>query len=185
MNIEPLEIPDVLHIEPRIFSDDRGYFFESYNRDSYLDAGLTATFVQDNVSLSKRGVVRGLHFQYPRPQGKLVSALTGEVFDVAVDIRTGSSTFGKWVGAFLSAEKGNQLFIPEGFAHGFCVVSESAIIFYKCTDFYVPEVDRGIRWDDPDFAIAWPVEAPILSPKDRTAPLYSQLDPAALPSFPS
>ncbi len=185
MNIKPLEIPDVLHIEPRIFSDDRGYFLESYNRDSYLAAGLTATFGQDNVSLSKRGVVRGLHFQYPRPQGKLVSALTGEVFDVAVDIRTGSPTFGKWVGAYLSAEKGNQLYIPEGFAHGFCVVSDSAILQYKCTDFYVPEADRGIRWDDPDFAVVWPVETPILSPKDQTAPLYSQLDLNALPSFPS
>ena len=183
MHIQPLEIPDVLYIEPTIFADNRGYFFESFNQDAYVDAGLNVTFVQDNVSLSKRGVLRGLHFQNPRPQGKLVFALAGEVFDVAVDIRTGSPTFGKWVGAYLSAEKGDQLYIPQGFAHGFCVVSDSAIFQYKCTDFYVPEADRGIRWDDPEFSVAWPVETPILSTKDQTAPLYAQLDLDALPNF--
>ena len=167
MKVEHLSLSGLILIEPRIFRDDRGHFLESWNQDRYEEAGIDAPFVQDNVSWSAKGVLRGLHFQEPHAQGKLISVLHGEVWDVAVDIRVGSETFGRWLGMTLSAENGRQLYIPEGFAHGFVVVSEGALFSYKCTEYYHPEAELAIRWDDPDLAIEWPVPDPVLSRKDR------------------
>jgi len=178
MKVTETELPGVLLVEPRIFRDHRGFFFESWSAERYRQAGIPGPFVQDNVSRSSRGVLRGLHFQNPHPQGKLVTVLEGEVFDVAVDLRVGSPTFGKWAGYYLSAENGRQLYIPEGFAHGFVVTSEFAIFSYKCTEYYRPEADRSLRWNDPEIGIEWPVEEPILSPKDAAAPLLGELLPA-------
>ncbi len=162
-------IPDVVVLEPRVFGDARGHFFESFNRRALEAAlGRSLDFVQDNQSMSLRGVLRGLHYQQPRPQGKLVRVVRGEVFDVAVDLRRGSPTFGRWTGQTLSAENRRQLWIPEGFAHGFLVLSEAAEFLYKTTDYWHPEHERCIRWDDPDLAIAWPAlgEPPRVSAKD-------------------
>jgi dTDP-4-dehydrorhamnose 3,5-epimerase len=168
MNVTETRLPGVLLIEAKRFHDERGYFLESWNERRYREAGIPGPFVQDNVSLSRKGVLRGLHYQRePHGQGKLVSVLRGEVFDVAVDLRAGSETFRQWVGVTLSAEDGRQLYIPEGFAHGFVVTREEAILAYKCTDVYHPETEETIRWDDPEIAIEWPVEQPILSEKDR------------------
>jgi dTDP-4-dehydrorhamnose 3,5-epimerase len=168
VNVVPTAISDVLIIEPRVFSDARGFFKETYHRARYAEAGITAEFVQDNVSRSAQGTLRGMHFQVRRPQGKLVQALLGRIFDVAVDLRRGSPSFGKWVGTELSGENHRQLFVPPGFAHGFCVLSPTADVFYKCTDFYDPEQERTLRWDDPDVGIRWPLsEPPQLSEKDR------------------
>jgi len=178
MKVTETELPGVLLVEPRIFRDHRGFFFESWSAERYRQAGIPGPFVQDNVSRSSRGVLRGLHFQNPHPQGKLVTVLEGEVFDVAVDLRVGSPTFGKWAGYYLSAENGRQLYIPEGFAHGFVVTSEFAIFSYKCTEYYRPEADRSLRWNDPEIGIEWPVKEPVLSPKDATAPLLNELDTA-------
>ncbi len=169
MKVEDTDLPGVKLIHPRVFEDARGFFMETWHRARYREAGLP-DFVQDNLSCSKKGVLRGLHFQHPHPQGKLVQVLAGEIFDVAVDIRQGSPTFARWVGVVLSSKNRRQLYIPEGFAHGFCVLSEEALVAYKCTDVYHPEADRGLRWDDPDIGIAWPIEDPILSPKDAGAP---------------
>lgn len=169
MNISTTEIPDVVLIEPKVFGDDRGFFFESYNARSFADkAGITHQFVQDNHSRSTKGVLRGLHYQIQQAQGKLVRAVLGSIFDVAVDIRQSSPTFGQWVGCLLSAENKHQLWVPPGFAHGFLVVSEVAEVLYKTTDFYAPKHERSIRWDDPDLNIQWPLSSkPILSTKDQ------------------
>lgn len=162
-------LPDVFILEPKVFGDARGFFFESYNKREFRGAtGLDVDFVQDNHSRSSRGVLRGLHYQIAQPQGKLVRCVSGEIFDVAVDLRRGSPTFGRWVGNLLSAENRRQLWIPPGFAHGFLVLSESADFLYKTTDYYAPEYERCLRWDDPDLAIDWPMAgAPVLSDKDR------------------
>jgi len=166
MNVLPTELPGVLLVEPKVHGDARGFFFEAYHQRRYADAGIPGPFVQDNVSRSTRGILRGLHYQHPRGQGKLVWVLAGSVFDVAVDVRRGSPTFGKWVGVELSDQNRRQLWIPAGFAHGFCVTSESADFAYKCTDFYAPEHEQTILWNDPRIGIRWPLEQPRLSAKD-------------------
>ncbi len=173
MKVEETPLPGVKLIHPAAFADERGFFMETWHRERYRQAGFP-DFVQDNLSFSRKGVLRGLHFQHPHPQGKLVQALAGEIFDVAVDIRQGSPTFGRWVGYRLSGENRLQLYIPEGFAHGFCVLSETALVAYKCSDLYHPEADQGLRWNDPHLAIEWPIRNPILSPKDAAAPFLSQ-----------
>ena len=171
MNVIETAIPGVLVIELGVFRDHRGYLFESWSRDRYREAGLLDPFVQDNVSFSTKGVLRGLHYQEPNAQGKLLSVLDGEIFDVAVDIRQGSPTFGKHVAMILSRENRRQFYVPPGFAHGFVVLSDRAFVSYKCTDFYQPKHERSVRWDDPELAIPWPVADPILNGKDREAPL--------------
>ena len=169
MIIETTPLAGLLLIKPDVYGDARGFFQETWNLRRYTEAGLDRHFVQDNLSLSRRGILRGLHFQNPRPQGKLVHVLQGEVFDVAVDVRADSPTFGQWYGAVLSSENHHQLFVPEGFAHGFCVLSDTALFAYKCTDFYNPEAEFSIQWNDPQLAIDWPIENPELSEKDRHA----------------
>jgi dTDP-4-dehydrorhamnose 3,5-epimerase len=171
-------------IEPQVFGDDRGAFFESWNRARWKEeAGLDLEFVQSNVSESSRGVLRGLHYQYPNPQGKLVNVLEGEVYDVAVDVRAGSPTFGRWAAAILSADNKRHFWIPEGFAHGFCVLSEFATFTYQCTTLFARDADAGIRWNDADIAVDWPVSAPLLSEKDRHAPFLRDVDPERLPQM--
>ena len=169
MQAIPTTIPDVLILEPKVFGDDRGFFFESYNRRAFAQAtGFDPDFVQDNHSCSGRGVLRGLHYQVRQPQGKLVRVITGEVFDVAVDLRKDSPTFGRWVGEILSADNKRMMWIPEGFAHGFLVLSEQAELLYKTTDYYAPQYERCIQWNDPSLAISWPLDvAPRLSAKDN------------------
>lgn len=167
MKVTALDIPGLLLIEPALFRDQRGLFCETFHAERYAEAGLTERFVQDNVSRSTRGTLRGLHYQEPHAQGKLAMVVEGAVFDVVVDIRKGSPTFGKWQGFELSSENFRQLYIPPGCAHGFCVTSEQALMVYKCTDFYSPKDERGIIWNDPALAIAWPVTKPLLSPKDQ------------------
>lgn len=170
MKIEPTKLPGVLLIQPAVFGDHRGFFLEGWNRKRFEEQGLHLDFVQDNLSFSRQGILRGLHFQNPNPQGKLVQVLQGEVFDVAVDIRRGSPTFGQWFGAVLSGENHHQLYVPEGLAHGFCVLSETALFSYKCTDFYNPKAEHSLRWDDPDIGIVWPIsQPPTLSAKDEAA----------------
>jgi dTDP-4-dehydrorhamnose 3,5-epimerase len=176
VKVLPTAIPEVLLLEPKVFSDPRGFFFESYNRRSFRDAtGLDVDFVQDNQSFSVRNVLRGLHYQVRQAQGKLISVAAGDIFDVAVDLRRGSPTFGKWVSADLSGGNHRMIWIPPGFAHGYLVTSEHALIHYKVTDYYAPEHERTLLWNDPQLAIAWPLESePILSDKDlRGAPLGS------------
>jgi dTDP-4-dehydrorhamnose 3,5-epimerase len=177
------DLPGCLVIEPRVFGDSRGFFFEQWSRERYAAHGIVMEAVQANVSRSARGVLRGLHYQLPNPQGKLVSVLEGEVFDVAVDIRRGSPTFGKWAAVVLSADNQRQFWIPPGFAHGFAVTSEHALFHYFCSTPYDAAADKGIRWDDPALAIDWPIAAPELSAKDRVAPLLSALTEDALPSL--
>jgi len=174
MKATPLAVPDVILIEPKVFEDERGFFFESFNRKAFEEAiGFSPTFVQDNHSKSGKGVLRGLHYQLsPNAQGKLVRVVQGQVFDVAVDIRENSSTFGKWIGETLSADNKKQIWIPEGFAHGFITLSESAEFLYKTTDYYAPEYERCIRWDDPFIGINWLIEEePLVSVKDREGTL--------------
>ena len=178
---EKTSLPGVLLFKPDIFADDRGSFRETFHAAKYRELGLEAVFVQDNFSRSKRDVLRGLHYQLRHPQGKLVAAMQGAIFDVAVDIRVGSPTFGRWMGQVLSDENGFQLFIPAGFAHGFCVLSDIADVLYKCTDYYVREDDCGLRWSDPGLTINWPVKSPILSAKDEQLPIIQQLTPDKLP----
>lgn len=173
MNVTPLRLSGALLLEARVFGDTRGFFFEAWNARDHRAAGVDRPWVQDNVSRSSRGVVRGLHFQNPRPQSKLVSCIEGEVWDVIVDLRRSSPTFGQWEACTLSP--GRQLFVPIGFAHGFCVTSESAIVAYKCDDFWSPETERGLAWDDPALAIEWPIRAPVLSGKDQEYPRLSDL----------
>jgi dTDP-4-dehydrorhamnose 3,5-epimerase len=180
MKIEHTELPGVLVIELEKYNDSRGNFVEAWHKERYLGFGITSEFVQDNLSYSKKGVLRGLHYQNPRPQGKLVSVLDGEVFDVAVDLRIGSPTFGGWFGMILSFENNRQLYIPEGFAHGFVVTSNSATFSYKCTEVYDKGCERTIRWDDPDIGIQWPVGNPILSDKDRSGLLLKEMGPEGL-----
>lgn len=174
------KIPDVVILEPTVYGDERGFFYESYNERAFKEAiGYAPSFVQDNHSRSAKGVLRGLHYQIKQPQGKLVRVVSGEVFDVAVDLRRGSEAFGCWVGELLSAENKRQLWVPEGFAHGFLVVSEYAEFLYKTTDFYAPEHERSIRWDDPDLAIEWPLDsgqAPSLSAKDKVGVGFSEAE---------
>lgn len=174
MKVTQTEIPDVLIIEPRVFKDERGFFFESYNENNFRqNTGLDVCFVQDNHSRSIRNVLRGLHYQIQQPQGKLVRAIAGTIFDVAVDLRKNSLTFGRWVGHLLDADNKQQLWIPPGFAHGFLVVSEVAEIAYKTTDYYAPDCERCIVWNDPDLAIAWyGAPEPILSAKDRAGQFF-------------
>ena len=178
MNATPLAIPEVILFEPKVFGDDRGFFFESFNQARFEQAvGRAVNFVQDNHSRSGRNVLRGLHYQIRQAQGKLVRVTTGEVFDVAVDLRRSSPTFGQWVGAVLSAENKKQLWVPAGFAHGFLVLSDDAEFVYKATDYYHPEAERGIRWNDPAIGIAWPRSSqPLLSPKDQSAPLLADAE---------
>ena len=167
MNVVPTDLPGVLLLEPRVFGDSRGFFQEVFHRTKYAAIGIDVEFVQDNMSRSHRGTVRGLHFQIQHAQGKLVHVPHGEVFDVAVDVRRGSPTFGHWAGVTLSGDNHRQLYIPPGYAHGFCVLSETADVVYKCTDFYHPEHERTLLWNDPTVGIAWPLPGePILSPKD-------------------
>ena len=166
MKLIPCEIPGLMVIEPKVFRDPRGYFFELWNEAQYHAAGLDCRFVQDNLSRSNRGVLRGLHFQNPKAQGKLVTVLQGEIFDVAVDLRRSSATFGRWHGLTLSADSGRQFFIPAGFAHGFLVLSETALFHYKCTEFYSAANEWTLRWDDPSLGIRWPLPDPTLSPRD-------------------
>lgn len=173
MKFQPTALPDVILVEPAVFRDDRGFFLETYHQKRYADGGIPDLFVQDNHSYSIRGTLRGLHAQLRQPQGKLVRAVQGEIFDVAVDIRPDSPTFGRWVGEILSGDNYRQLWVPPGFAHGFCVLSETAHVQYKCTDFYVRDDEIGIVWNDPGIGaggIDWPVAEPLLSPKDRDAP---------------
>jgi dTDP-4-dehydrorhamnose 3,5-epimerase len=171
MKVTPTELAGVLLIEPRVFQDERGYFFESYHEQRYLSLGIPSRFVQDNQSHSKQGVLRGMHYQLGQPQAKLVQVLRGEVYDVAVDIRKGSPQFGRWVGVRLSGENKHQLYVPEGFAHGFYVLSETADVHYKCSDFYAQQEERGIRWDDPAVGIQWPVGPRIVAARDAAFPL--------------
>jgi len=180
MNVLTCPIPGLRIIEPKVFGDTRGFFVETWNRRRYGEAGVDVDFVQDNVSSSRRGTLRGLHFQNPNPQGKLLQVLQGEVFDVAVDIRRNSATFGKWHGLVLSGENKRQFYIPPGFAHGFVVLSETALFQYKCTEFYSPKDEMAIRWDDPDIGIEWPVEQPLLSERDAKALRLQAMPPERL-----
>jgi dTDP-4-dehydrorhamnose 3,5-epimerase len=166
MKISTCDIAGLFVLEPQVFGDSRGFFMEMWNRRRYHEAGINGDFVQDNISFSKRGILRGLHFQNPNPQAKLMQVLQGEVFDVAVDIRRGSPTFGRWHGVVLSSENKKQFYIPAGFAHGFAVLSETALFHYKCTEFYTPKDEMAIRWDDPDIGIQWPIQAPLVSDRD-------------------
>ncbi|HLW74570.1 MAG TPA: dTDP-4-dehydrorhamnose 3,5-epimerase [Gammaproteobacteria bacterium] len=178
MEFERLTIPDVVLVKPKVLGDVRGWFFESWEARKFASAGLDAAFVQDNYSCSVQGTLRGLHYQILKPQGKLVRVTAGEVFDVAVDIRRSSPSFGKWVGTILSGDNKHQLWVPPGFAHGFYVLSESAEFFYKCSDFYAPEHERTLRWDDPSLGIVWPLEGrvPLLSAKDQHGKALADAD---------
>jgi dTDP-4-dehydrorhamnose 3,5-epimerase len=178
IKVTETKIAGLVIIEPQVFGDERGYFMETYNVQAFAEAGLHMTFVQDNLSMSKKGVLRGLHLQTQFPQGKLVRVISGEVYDVGVDLRHGSSTFGQYFGAILSGENHRMLYIPEGFAHGFLVLSDEAVFTYKCTELYHPEFDTGIVWNDPDIGIDWPLNGiePVLSEKDKKLPLLKETD---------
>jgi len=176
------DIEGLLVIEPSVYPDKRGFFTETFQARRYAEAGIRCEFVQDNLSFSTRGTLRGLHFQIKRAQAKLVYVITGEIFDVAVDLRPGSPTYGKWAGITLSQENRRQLFIPEGFAHGFCVVSDTAYFAYKCSDYYIPEDEGGVLWSDPEIGIRWPTDDPIISPRDLGLPTLAALTPDKLPS---
>jgi dTDP-4-dehydrorhamnose 3,5-epimerase len=173
LQVDRCGLPGVLLITPRVFADGRGFFLESHNQRDFAAAGIPARFVQDNQSRSSRGVLRGLHYQLEHPQGKLVRVTHGRIFDVVADVRAGSPDFGKWIGTILDDERNQALWIPEGFAHGFCVLSDEADVVYKATDFYVPSAERGIRWNDPLLKIEWPIKDPILSARDLDFPLLS------------
>lgn len=183
MKVIETDLPGCLVFEPKVFGDERGFFYESFNHDKLAPLGLQPRFVQGNVSASSRGVLRGLHYQWPKPQGKYVSVIEGEVWDVAVDIRRGSPHFGRWTAALLSADNRRHFWVPEGFAHGFVAVSERAVFTYLCTDTYDPSADASIRWDDPTLAIDWPVSEPSLSPRDAVAPLLVDIPPDRLPIY--
>lgn len=181
MNVEPLSLPEVLLVKPRVYSDLRGRFLETWRADAYGSIGI-GPFVQENLSHSNEGVLRGLHLQHPKAQGKLVSVSRGRAFDVAVDVRTGSPTFGSWVGVELDEVLGWQLWIPPGFAHGFVALSEVSFS-YRCTDYYAPDQELIVRWDDPLIGIRWPVSAPVLSHRDACAPLLRDISPNSLPTY--
>ncbi|MCQ4814648.1 dTDP-4-dehydrorhamnose 3,5-epimerase [Cloacibacillus evryensis] len=175
MKVHTTGFPGLIFIEPRIFGDSRGWFYESWNKERYAEIGITDDFVQDNVSFSSYGVLRGLHYQKPYTQGKLVSVLQGKVWDVVVDLRKSSPTFGKWQGFTLTGEGKEQLYVPKGFAHGFCVLSETTLFQYKCTDKYSPESEQGVMWNDETLNIPWPVENPVISEKDTRHPMFHAL----------
>ena len=183
MKIIETSLPGAMVIEPQVFGDSRGYFYESYNQAAYEAAGIRRAFIQSNVSRSSKGVLRGLHYQWPNPQGKLVSVLEGEVFDVAVEVRRGSSTFGQWAGVMLTAENHRHFWIPEGFAHGFCVLSDFATFTYQCTALYDRTADASLSWNDADIGIDWPISDPLLSDKDRLAPRLREVEAAKLPEY--
>ena len=183
MNVVKTKLPGVLIVEPKVFGDERGFFMETWREERYEEAGIPGRFVQDNLSFSRRGVLRGLHFQNPDQQGKLVYVLEGEVYDVAVDIRDGSPTFGEWVAVTLSSGNKRQFYVPEGFAHGFLVTSSTALFAYKCTARYNAEAEASVLWNDPEIGVEWPVEAPVLSDKDRTAPPLAEISPERLPVY--
>jgi dTDP-4-dehydrorhamnose 3,5-epimerase len=183
MKVIETALPGALILEPQVFGDARGYFYESYNESKFHEAGIDHRFVQCNVSRSARGVLRGLHYQWPNPQGKLVSVLEGEVYDVAVDIRRGSPTFGRSTGVMLTSDNHRHFWVPEGFAHGFCVLSEFATFTYQCTALYDPKADAGIRWNDAALGIDWPLSEPLLSDKDGKTPLLEDVSPERLPVY--
>ncbi len=183
MKILSTFLPGVLILEPAVFEDKRGFFMETYHQKRFADAGVELSFVQDNLSHSVKGTLRGLHYQLHRAQAKLIQVIQGQIFDVAVDIRRGSPTFGKWTGIQLSGENRRQVFVPPGFAHGFCVASETADVVYKCTDVYAPDDEGGILWSDPDLAIDWPVSRPLLSEKDSQCPCLADIPPEKLPLY--
>lgn len=183
MNVKETKLPGVLIVEPNVFGDERGFFLETWSATRYEEAGIPGPFVQDNTSFSRKGILRGLHFQHPHSQGKLVQILSGEVVDVAVDIRAGSPTFGQCVSEVLSGTNHRQMYIPPGFAHGYCVTSETALFSYKCTDFYNPATEGGIIWNDPDLGIDWPTDEPILSAKDSDYPRLKDIPLDRLPPF--
>jgi dTDP-4-dehydrorhamnose 3,5-epimerase len=183
VKILPSSLPEVLIIEPFVFQDERGFFMETYQQRRYTEAGIESIFVQDNLSYSVRGTLRGLHYQVKHAQAKLVQVIEGTIFDVALDIRRGSPYFGQWTSVHLSDENKRQLFLPAGFAHGFCVLSESAQVVYKCTDFYASEDEGGVLWSDPTLAIAWPISEPLLSEKDSQLPCLADILPERLPVY--
>lgn len=183
MKVQETALPGVLLIEPQVFGDSRGFFLETFSAERYEAAGVRGPFVQDNMSLSAKGIVRGMHLQHPNAQGKLVWVVQGAVLDVALDVRVGSPTFGRWVAEELSADNKRQLWVPPGFAHGFCVTSESAVFVYKCTQYYAPKEEVGVLWNDPDLGIPWPVVEPVVSPKDRALPRLADVDRARLPRY--
>jgi len=183
MQVIATELPGVVIIEPKVFGDARGFFLETFQEERYREAGIPGPFVQDNISFSGYGVLRGLHLQHPHGQGKLVYVLQGEVFDVAVDVRVGSPTFGQWAGATLSGDSKRQFYIPPGFAHGFCVTSDAALFAYKCTEVYHPEAELSVAWDDPDIGVKWPVSEPALSEKDKVAPRLKDIEASRLPRY--
>jgi dTDP-4-dehydrorhamnose 3,5-epimerase len=183
LKIQKTALPGVILIEPKIFKDSRGFFMETFHKGKYEEAGIDQDFVQDNYSHSSSGTLRGLHYQLKHPQGKLIYVITGEIFDVAVDIRYGSPTLGQWAGFTLSSENRRQVFIPEGFAHGFCVLSEAADVLYKCTDLYKPDDEYGIVWSDKTVGIEWPVAKPTVSDKDRDYPGLREVPSHHLPIF--
>lgn len=182
MKARETSLPGVLLLETAVHGDTRGHFMETWREQSYASAGVTGPFVQDNAAFSLRGVLRGLHYQWPRPQGKLVGVVLGEVFDVAVDLRHDSPTFGRWTGHRLSAENGQQLWIPAGCAHGYLTLSDTAVFVYKCTDYHHGPSDRAVAWDDPDIGIDWPETGPLLSVKDAAAPRLRDVPPDLLPA---
>jgi dTDP-4-dehydrorhamnose 3,5-epimerase len=185
MKVIETALDGALIVEPQVFGDSRGFFYESYNNARYREAGISGDFVQSNVSRSAKGVLRGLHYQWPNPQGKLVSVLEGEVFDVAVDIRKGSPNFGQWIGVMLTADNHRHFWIPEGFAHGFCVVSEFATFTYQCTALYDAKADAGVRWNDEFIGIDWPISDPVLSSKDAETPFLDGVAAHRLPVYQS
>ena len=183
MKILPSSLPEILIIEPSVFQDERGFFMETYRQRRYTEAGIESVFVQDNLSYSVRGTLRGLHYQVKQAQAKLIQVIEGTIFDVALDIRRGSPSFGQWTSVQLSDENKRQLFLPQGFAHGFCVLSESAQVVYKCTDYYAAEDEGGVLWSDPILAIAWPISEPLLSDKDSRLPCLADIPPERLPVY--
>ncbi len=183
MKVTRTKLPGVAIVEPDVYTDPRGFFLETWSQRRYGEAGLPQTYVQDNLSRSTRGILRGLHLQHPFGQGKLVQVMEGEVFDVAVDVRVGSPTFGEWVGSTLTGENHRQIFIPPGFAHGFCVVSETALFSYKCTEAYHRETELGVIWNDPALGIEWPIAEPLLSDKDAAFPPLADIPQDRLPPW--
>lgn len=183
MLVSETELPGLLIIEPKVFGDERGFFLETWSRSRYGSSGMDIDFVQDNLSKSKQGTLRGLHLQHPHGQGKLVYVITGEVFDVAVDVRVGSPTFGRWYGTVLSEANKKQMFVPAGYAHGFCVTSPEAVFAYKCTEAYRPDAELTIAYNDPAIGVDWPVSSPTLSKKDTAGLRLSEIDKERLPRF--
>ena len=183
MNVFPTDLDGVIMLEPDVFGDHRGFFLESYHKQRYSEVGIKETFVQDNLSFSTSNTLRGLHYQHPQGQAKLVQVLEGEIYDVAVDIRYGSPSFGRWTGALLSSENRRQFFIPKGYAHGFCVLSDTALFHYKCSGYYAPQHEGGICWDDPGLGIDWPVNSPTLSERDLNFQRLGDINLQRLPTY--